>query len=67
MILQTPDYAGIVNKVIRPDIYLEAMKEIGVKADVQEMQKVKFQDGSVFDPKESEKYAHSFAVHSMAA
>jgi nitrate/nitrite transport system substrate-binding protein len=67
MIPQAPDYTGIVNKVIRPDIYLEAMKEIGVKADVQDMQKVNFQDGSVFDPKEAEQYAHSFAVHSMAA
>jgi nitrate/nitrite transport system substrate-binding protein len=67
MVSGAPDYAKIVNKVMRPDIYLEAMKEIGVKPEVPDMQKVKFQDGSQFDPKDPEKYAHSFAVNSIPA
>src|SRR6187549_434996 len=31
-----PDYAGVTKKVMRPDLYLEAMKELGVKVAVEE-------------------------------
>jgi nitrate/nitrite transport system substrate-binding protein len=61
----TPDYQGIVKKVVRTDLYLEAMKEIGVTPKVQDMQKEKLFDGS-FDPADPEKYARSFAVNSLA-
>src|SRR6186713_2674861 len=54
-----PDYTGIPKRVIRPDMYLEAMKELGVKVNVQEEQKVTLFD-SVFDGKDPEKYARSF-------
>ena len=30
MVKGAPDYAGVAKKVMRPDIYLEAMKELGV-------------------------------------
>src|SRR6266513_2850781 len=40
MVKQAPDYQGIVKKVLRQDLYLEAMKEMGVKP-VQEIQKIK--------------------------
>ena len=30
MVKEAPDYAGIVKKVIRQDIYLDAMKDMGV-------------------------------------
>ena len=60
-----PDYQGIVKKVVRTDLYLEAMKEIGVTPKVLDMQKEKFFDGS-FDPADPEKYARSFAVNSLA-
>ena len=43
-----PDYDG-VPKVMRPDIYLEAMKEMGVAVKVAEEQKITLFDG-VFDP-----------------
>lgn len=67
MAKQEPDYAGIVKRVLRPDIYLEAMKEINVTPKVQDMQKVTFFDGGVFDPNLPEKYARSFAVSNFAA
>ena len=60
-----PDYTGIPKRVIRPDMYLEAMKELGVKVNVQEEQKITLFDG-VFDGKDPEKYSASFKIHSMA-
>ncbi len=65
MVKQAPDYAGITKRVLRSDIYMEAMKEIGVTPKVQDMQKQKLFDG-VFDPAEPEKYAMSFPIHSRA-
>lgn len=62
----TPDYAGVVKRVMRPDIYLEAMKELGVKPKYTEGAPIKLWDGSVFDGKDPEKYALSFPVHSVA-
>ncbi|MDO8794217.1 MAG: CmpA/NrtA family ABC transporter substrate-binding protein [Vicinamibacterales bacterium] len=60
-----PDYAGVAKRVLRSDLYLEAMKELSVTVKVQEEQKVTLFDG-VFDGANPEKYATSFAVHSMA-
>jgi nitrate/nitrite transport system substrate-binding protein len=61
-----PDYTGIPKRVLRSDIYLDAMKELGVKVDIQEEQKITLFDG-VFDGKDPEKYAKSFAINSLAA
>jgi nitrate/nitrite transport system substrate-binding protein len=61
----TPDYTGIAKRVMRSDIYLEAMKEMGVQVKVAEEQKVTLFD-SVMDGKDPEKYARSFAVHALA-
>ena len=33
MVKGAPDYDGIAKRVLRPDIYLEAMKELGVDAE----------------------------------
>ena len=60
-----PDYTGIPKRVLRSDIYLEAMKELGVKVNVAEEQKITLFDG-VFDGKDPEKYAKSFAINSLA-
>ena len=60
-----PDYTGIPKRVIRSDIYLEAMKELGVKVNVQEEQKITLFDG-VFDGKDPEKYAKAFPLNSLA-
>jgi len=61
-----PDYAGVVNRVMRPEIYLEAMKELGVTPKVADLPKFTLWDGTTFDSKDPEKYAHSFPVNSMA-
>ena len=42
--------------MLRSDIYLEAMKELGVKVDVQEQTSITLFD-SVIDGKDPEKYA----------
>ncbi len=64
MVKGAPDYTGISKRVMRPDIYLEAMKELGVKPKVADAQKITLWD-SVLDAKDPEKYAKSFPVHSL--
>jgi nitrate/nitrite transport system substrate-binding protein len=66
MVPSAPDYQGIVKRVMRQDIYLEAMKDMGVTTKFQDMQKQTLFDG-VFDPADPEKYALSFPVHSRAS
>lgn len=65
MVDSTPDYAGVAAKVMRYDIYTEALKEIGVTAAAQNEAPETLFDGITFDPKQAEQYATSFAVHSM--
>ena len=60
-----PDYDGVAKRVLRGDLYLEAMKELGVAVKAAEEQKVTLFDG-VFDGKDPEKYARSFPIHSIA-
>ena len=64
MVKGTPDYKGISEKVLRPDLYTAAMKEMGVKVTATDLAPTKLADG-VFDPKNAEKYATSFAVNSL--
>jgi len=59
-----PDYAGIPKKVLRPDIYMEAMKELSVKVTPPNDTRITLFD-SVFDSKDPEKYARSFAINSL--
>src|SRR5687767_1338242 len=66
MVKTAPDYNGIPKRVLRSDLYLEAMKERGVNTKLAEEQKITLFDG-VFDGTNPEKYATSFKVHSMAA
>ena len=51
-------------EVMRPELYLEAMKEMGVKVTAPNDTKITLFD-SVFDSKEPEKYARSFKIHSL--
>jgi nitrate/nitrite transport system substrate-binding protein len=60
-----PDYEAIPKRVIRPDMYLEAMKEMGAAVKVAEEQKITLFDG-VFDGKDPDKYARSFPINSLA-
>jgi nitrate/nitrite transport system substrate-binding protein len=66
MAKQAPDYQAVANRVMRPDIYLEAMKEMGVTTKVAEVQKFALFDGIPFDAKDPEKYAKAFPIHSMS-
>lgn len=66
MVKAAPNYMQVVQKVMRVDLYAEAMKEMGVKVTASDLQPVKLADG-VFDPKDPERYARSFAVNSIAA
>ena len=65
MVKGPQNYKQIVDKVIRPDYYMEAMKELGVKTTGTDMQPVKLADVT-FNPNDPEKYAKSFPVHSLA-
>jgi len=65
MVKAAPDYAGVAKRVLRSDLYLDAMKELGVTTKIAEEQKITLFDG-VFDGKDPEKYAASFKIHSMA-
>jgi nitrate/nitrite transport system substrate-binding protein len=67
MVKGTPDYAAVVKKVLRPDIYLEAMKEMGVTKKVTEITRFTLFDGKTFDAAEPEKYATSFPIHGLAS
>jgi nitrate/nitrite transport system substrate-binding protein len=66
MVKQAPDYQGIASRVLRPDIYLEAMKEIDVVPKVAEVQKFALFDGVPFDVKDPERYAKAFPVHNLS-
>jgi len=59
------DYAGISKQVMRPDIYEEAMKEMGVKHGGADKNPETLFDGVTFDPAKPEEYAKGFAVHSL--
>jgi nitrate/nitrite transport system substrate-binding protein len=59
-----PDYEGIPKRVIRSDIYLEAMKEMGVAVKVAEEQRITLFD-NVFDGKDADKYARSFPINGI--
>jgi nitrate/nitrite transport system substrate-binding protein len=59
------DYEGIANKVMRPDLYEAAMKEIGFAHGGLNNSPETFFDGKTFDPANPEAYGTSFPVHSM--
>jgi nitrate/nitrite transport system substrate-binding protein len=65
MVDAAPDYAAVSKQVMRTDIYEAAMKELGVDPGSQNNSPETLFDGVTFDPSDPEKYAASFAVHSM--
>jgi nitrate/nitrite transport system substrate-binding protein len=65
MVPGAPDYAGVAKEVMRPDLYEEAMKEIGYKHGGLDTKAERFFDGSTFDPAKAEVYASSFAVNNL--
>jgi len=67
MVEGAPNYLEVASKVMRPDIYEEAMKELGVKHGGADSAPETLFDGKVFDPKDPEGYATSFEVHNRKA
>jgi nitrate/nitrite transport system substrate-binding protein len=65
MVEGKPDYEGVAKKVMRTDIYEEAMKELGVTHGGRNDEPETFFDGTTFDPKDPEGYAAGFAVKSL--
>ena len=65
MVEGAPDYEGTVKRVLRADIYEEAMKEIGYSHGGANSDPETFFDGVKFDPADPEAYAKSFAVHNL--
>jgi nitrate/nitrite transport system substrate-binding protein len=66
MVKGAPDYRGVVKRVIRPDIYIDAMRDMGVVKKAADVQKITLFDGT-FDASDPEKYAKSFPVNSLAS
>jgi nitrate/nitrite transport system substrate-binding protein len=60
-----PDYEGVAKQVMRPDIYEEAMKELGYNHGGVDDSPVTLFDGASFDPKDPETYAKGFAVNNL--
>jgi nitrate/nitrite transport system substrate-binding protein len=65
MVQGTPDYAGVAKQVMRPDLYEEAMKELGYKHGGRDDKPETLFDGKTFDPAKPEAYAASFAVNGL--
>jgi nitrate/nitrite transport system substrate-binding protein len=65
MLEGTPDYQGVARQVMRPDIYEEAMKEIGYAHGGADSAPETLFDGRTFDPARPEEYATGFAVHGL--
>ena len=59
------DYQAVAQQVMRPDLYEEAMREIGYQHGGPNHEPETLFDGVAFDPTKPEEYAKSFAVHSI--
>ena len=66
MVKGAPDYTGITNKVLRPDIYREVAKEMSITVPKEDMKKETLFDKIEFDPTKPEEYVKKFQVHNMA-
>jgi nitrate/nitrite transport system substrate-binding protein len=65
MVKGAPDYHGVSRRVLRSDLYVEAMKELGMTTKADELSRISLFD-TTLDLREPEKYAQSFAVNSLA-
>jgi nitrate/nitrite transport system substrate-binding protein len=55
----------VAKQVMRPDLYEEAMQELGYEHGGADESPETLFDGIAFDPQDPEKYATSFAVHNL--
>jgi nitrate/nitrite transport system substrate-binding protein len=65
MVTGAPDYEGITKRVMRTDLYEEAMKEIGYAHGGLDNSPETLFDGATFDPTNPEAYATGFTVHNL--
>jgi nitrate/nitrite transport system substrate-binding protein len=66
LVKDAPDYEGICKRVMRADLYEEAMKEIGYVHGGLNNDKETLFDGVTFDPQgDLEAYARGFPVNSL--
>jgi len=66
LVTGAPDYEAVVKRVMRPDIYEEAMAELGVTDRKLDNSPFTLFDGVTFDPKgDLEAYATGFPIHSL--
>ncbi|PTY00828.1 nitrate ABC transporter substrate-binding protein [Verrucomicrobia bacterium LW23] len=65
MVTGAPDYEGVAKQVMRPDIYEEAMKEIGYAHGGADDKPETLFDGKTFDPAKPEEYAASFEIKNI--
>jgi len=66
MVTGAPDYEGIAKQVMRPDLYAQAMKELGYEHAGENNDPETLFDGTKFDPKgDLEAYAKGFAVNNL--
>jgi nitrate/nitrite transport system substrate-binding protein len=64
MLKSAPDYKGVSARVLRTDLYTEAMKEMGAAPKAAPLATVSLFD-STLNLKDPEGYARSFAVNSL--
>jgi nitrate/nitrite transport system substrate-binding protein len=67
MLTGAPDYKGVSQQVMRPELYEEAMKELGYKHGGRDDKPETLFDGKTFDPTKADAYATSFDVNSLKA
>lgn len=65
MLLEAPDYLGVAGRVLRPDFYEAALKELGVAPGTADLTPETLFDGKPFDPTEPEEYAASFEISAL--
>ena len=65
MVEGAPDYSSVVKQVLRPDLYEEAMQELGYQHGGPNVDPETLFDGVTFDPAKPEEYATSFPIHSL--
>jgi len=66
MVKEPPDYKGLVNQVLRPEIQREVAKEMGIALPKEDMKKETLFDGVEFDPGKPEEYAKKFPINNIA-
>jgi nitrate/nitrite transport system substrate-binding protein len=65
MVSGAPEYDAVAKRVMRTDLYEDAMKELGVSHGGLDNAPETLFDGTTFNPADPEAYAKSFAVHGL--